>query len=73
MTDVPAEDGQELKFTVEVDVRPELELPDYVSGITVEVDDVDGEATDEDVEERLTDAAPALRHPQRRRARRRDR
>ena len=29
VTDVPAEDGQDLKFTVEVDVRPELELPDY--------------------------------------------
>ena len=69
VTEVPAEDGQDLKFTVEVDVRPELELPDY--------DGLDrrgrrrAEATDDDVDERLTDAARALRHPHRRRARRR--
>jgi trigger factor len=53
VTDVPAEDGQELKFTVEVDVRPELQLPDY-DGLTVEVDNVDGEATAADAQERLT-------------------
>ena len=53
VTDVPAEDGQELKFTVEVDVRPELELPDY-SALTVEVDNVDGEAAAADAQERLT-------------------
>ena len=53
VTDVPAEDGQELKFTVEVDVRPELELPDY-SALTVEVDNVDSEATAADAQERLT-------------------
>jgi len=53
VTDVPAEDGQELKFTVEVDVRPELQLPDY-DGLTVSVDNVDGEATAADSQERLT-------------------
>ena len=53
VTEVPAEDGQDLKFTIEVDVRPELELPDY-EGIQVEVDVVDGEATAADVEERMT-------------------
>jgi trigger factor len=51
VTDVPAQEGQELKFTVEVEVRPEITLPDY-SGIQVEVDAV--AATEEDVEERLT-------------------
>ncbi|MGA8979098.1 MAG: trigger factor [Pedococcus sp.] len=50
VTEVPAEDGQDLKFTVEVDVRPEVELPDF-STITVEVDEA--KASDEDVEERL--------------------
>ena len=29
VTEVPAEEGQELKFTAEVDVRPEITLPDY--------------------------------------------
>jgi trigger factor len=53
VTEVPAEEGQDLKFTIEVDVRPELELPDY-EGIEVEVDVVDGEATAADVEERMT-------------------
>ncbi len=51
VTQVPADDSQELHFTVEVDVRPEVELPDY-EGIRVEVDEVT--VTDEDVEERLT-------------------
>jgi trigger factor len=51
VTEVPAEDGQELKFTVEVDVRPEVELPEDYSAITVEVDEA--KASDEDVEERL--------------------
>jgi len=50
VTEVPAEAGQELKFTAEVDVRPEITLPDY-AGITVEVDEV--AATDEDIDERL--------------------
>ncbi len=52
VTEVPAEEGQELKFTAEVDVRPDIALPDY-SGITVEVDAVS--ASDDDVEQRLTE------------------
>jgi trigger factor len=51
VTAVPLEDGQDLEFTVETDVRPEIDLPD-LSGIAVEVDTV--AATDEDVEERMT-------------------
>ncbi len=51
VTEVPAEEGQELKFTAEVDIRPEITLPDY-QGITVEVDAV--AASDEDVDERIT-------------------
>ena len=53
VTEVPAEDGQDLKFTVEVDVRPVLDLPDY-DGIEIEVDAVDGEATEAEVEQRMT-------------------
>ena len=53
VTEVPAEQGQDLKFTIEVDVRPELDLPDY-DGIQVEVDVVDGEATATEVEQRMT-------------------
>ena len=44
-------DGTELKFTAEVDVRPEIELPDY-AGIEVTVDDA--EVSDEVVEGELT-------------------
>ena len=51
VTAVPLEDGQDLEFTVETDVRPEIELPE-LEGIAVEVDTV--EVTDDDVEERLT-------------------
>jgi trigger factor len=51
VTEVPAEEGQDLKFTAEVDVRPDITLPDY-SGLTVEVDPV--QAADEDVDERIT-------------------
>jgi trigger factor len=51
ITEVPAEEGQDLKFTAEVDVRPEIELPDYAN-ITVEVDPV--VADDSDVAERIT-------------------
>ncbi|MYT33546.1 trigger factor [Streptomyces sp. MspMP-M5] len=40
-------DNELLAFTAEVDIRPELEIPDY-SGIEVEVDAV--EVSDEDVE-----------------------
>ena len=51
VTEVPLEDGQQLIFTVETDVRPTIELPD-LSGIAVQVEAA--EATDEDVQERLT-------------------
>jgi trigger factor len=44
------EDNETLEFTAEVDVRPEVDLPDY-SGLEVTVDDV--EVSDEDVEEQL--------------------
>jgi trigger factor len=44
------EDGQHLKFTAEVDVRPDFELPDY-DGLEVTVDDAD--VTDEDVDEQV--------------------
>ncbi|MFR9751614.1 trigger factor [Nocardia sp. 004] len=44
------EDGQELAFTAEVDVRPELALPDYAS-IEVTVDAFT--VGDEDIEEQL--------------------
>ena len=41
VTDVPdPADGGELKFTAEVDVRPEVQLPDY-SALAVTVDDVE--------------------------------
>lgn len=40
-------DGELLSFTAEVDIRPEIEIPDY-SGIEVEVDAVD--VSDEDVD-----------------------
>jgi trigger factor len=53
VTEVPAEEGQDLKFTIEVDVRPVLELPDY-DGVEIEVDAVDGEAAAADVEQRIT-------------------
>lgn len=54
VTEVPAVTGPaggQLVFTAEVDVRPEIVLPD-LSGVTLEVDSV--EVTDDDVEERLT-------------------
>jgi trigger factor len=43
-------DGQELKFTVEVDVRPTVKLPEW-AGLQVHVDDAD--VTDDDVEAQL--------------------
>lgn len=43
-------DGQELKFTAEVDIRPEITLPAW-EGLEVQVDDV--EVTDEDVDNQL--------------------
>ncbi len=53
VTEVPADEGQDLKFTIEVDVMPVVELPDY-EGIQVEVDVVDSEATAAEVELRMT-------------------
>lgn len=44
------EDGQVLEFTAEVDVRPEIELPDLTE-IAVTVDDL--EVTDADVDEQV--------------------
>ncbi len=44
-------DNESVAFTVEVDVRPEIKLPDF-SAITLEVDDVS--VTDAEVEEQLT-------------------
>jgi trigger factor len=44
------EDGQHLRFTAEVDVRPDFELPEY-DGLEVTVDDAD--VTDAEVDEQL--------------------
>jgi trigger factor len=44
------EDGQTLSFTAEVDIRPEITLPE-LEGLAVTVDDV--EVTDTDVDEQL--------------------
>lgn len=44
------EDGQELAFSAEVDVRPEITLPDY-SAISVTVDAIT--VTDDDIDEQL--------------------
>ncbi|WP_433954838.1 trigger factor [Janibacter indicus] len=52
ITEVPMTDGEELKFTVEVDVRPEVTLPDY-DGVEISVDNL--KVTDEDVEAKLTE------------------
>lgn len=52
ITEVPMEESETLKFTVEVDVRPEITLPDY-AGVKIEVDTL--EVTDADVEEKLTE------------------
>jgi trigger factor len=46
------DDGTSLSFTAEVDVRPELTLPE-LDGLAVTVDDA--EVTDEDVEQQLAD------------------
>ncbi len=51
VTEVPIEDGQDLAFTAEVDVRPEFALPE-LEGIAVTVDAV--EPDEDDVQERLT-------------------
>jgi trigger factor len=44
------EDNETLEFTAEVDIRPEIELPDY-SGLEVSVDDLT--VTDEEVDEQV--------------------
>ncbi|WP_433565207.1 trigger factor [Nocardia sp. CA-151230] len=44
------EDGEELAFTAEVDIRPEITLPEF-SSIAVSVDPI--EITDEDIDEQL--------------------
>jgi trigger factor len=46
------DDGNSLSFTAEVDIRPEINLPD-LEGIAVNVDDV--EVTDADVDEQLSE------------------
>ena len=61
-------DGEQLVFTAEVDVRPEVTLPD-LDGIEITVDDVN--VTDEDVDEQLAEPARPVRHPAARRASRR--
>jgi trigger factor len=43
-------DGADLKFTAEVDIRPEIELPDFAT-LTVTVDDA--EVADADIDEQL--------------------
>ncbi|MGW0181811.1 trigger factor [Nocardia sp. NPDC003345] len=45
------EDGEELAFTAEVDVRPEITLPEDYSAIAVTVDAI--EVTDADIDEQL--------------------
>ncbi|WP_240759939.1 trigger factor, partial [Phytoactinopolyspora endophytica] len=45
-------DGEELKFTAEVAVRPKIEVPEW-EGLEVQVDDI--EVTDEDVDKRMDD------------------
>ena len=44
-------DGADLTFTAEVDIRPELTLPEY-AGLEVSVDDAD--VSDDDIEEQVT-------------------
>lgn len=44
------EDNETLEFTAEVDIRPEIELPDY-EGVEAQVDDL--EVSDADVEEQV--------------------
>ncbi|WP_199033971.1 trigger factor [Glycomyces salinus] len=52
LTDVkPIEEGKPFEFTVETDVTPEYELPDFASlKVTVEADDVSEEDVDADLE-----------------------
>ncbi|MTB71252.1 trigger factor [Arsenicicoccus sp. MKL-02] len=51
VTEIPLEDGQQLAFAAELDVRPTIEMPDFTS-LTVDVDDV--EVTEEDVNANLS-------------------
>ena len=51
VTEIPLEEGQQLAFTAELDIRPEITLPDF-SAITVDVDTV--EVADEDVQANIT-------------------
>ena len=54
-------DGEPLTFTAEVDIRPEIELPDFASlEVTVDV----AEVADEDIDAELEQLRAALRHPQ---------
>lgn len=50
VTSVPLEDGQDLEFTIETEVRPTVEIPD-LAGLELTVDPV--VVTDEDVESRV--------------------
>ncbi len=50
ITQVPMEEGDDLAFTAEVDVRPQISLPD-LDGIAVSVDDVT--VSDDDIDERI--------------------
>ena len=50
ITQVPMDEGQDLTFTAEVDVRPEITLPD-LDAIAVQVDDLT--VSDADVDERV--------------------
>ncbi|MGB8384541.1 MAG: trigger factor [Dermatophilaceae bacterium] len=50
VSEVPIEDGQPLRFSAEVDCRPDIVLPDY-AGLAVTVDPVT--VSDDDVTERL--------------------
>ena len=54
------EDNETLEFTAEVDVRPEIDAPDY-DGLEASVDDV--EVTDADVEEQVQALRERLRAP----------
>ncbi len=52
VTDVPQGADGDLKFTVEVDVRPQIDLPDFET-LSVTVDDT--EVSEEDIDERVED------------------
>ncbi|WP_226345258.1 trigger factor [Agilicoccus flavus] len=54
VTEVPAQDGEQLVFTAEVDVRPEITLPAF-DEIEVSVDSLDDAAVAEESERRMTE------------------